>query len=119
MELIDSSVSFSGHYLLEEIDSNYAQCQEKWDGFHGEPVVKEEAAEEASDKLEYALEFLTDHEIVSLVIQPVDDLVRHKQEADVDESHHVLICTLRLRDDYHEVGCESAQVEEEQNNLGN
>ena len=108
VELIDSSVSFSGHYLFEEIDSNYAQCEEEWDGLHGEPVVKEEAAEEASDELEYALECLTHNEIVSLVIQPVDYLVWDKQQAHVDESHHVLIRALSLCDDNHEVGCESA-----------
>ena len=77
MELINSSVSNSWHNFLKEINSNYDQCEEEWDGLHGEPVVKEEAAEEASDELEYALECLTHNKIVSLVIQPVDYLVRH------------------------------------------
>ena len=117
VKIINSCITFSWHYLLKEIDSNNTQSKEEWDGLHWQPVVKKKAAKESCDKLEYALECISNNEIISLIIQPIDNLIWHKKQANMDQSHHVLVSPFTLSDYNDKVGYKGAHIHKQKDYL--
>jgi hypothetical protein len=80
VEHVHSGCHVAGDDFFNQVESDYQESQEERDGFQGEPVVQEEAAQEAGDKGVEALEPFLHQEDMPLIVEPVDTMKMLGQE---------------------------------------